>query len=72
MKDDFSAYVYSKAFILTAGLDFDHADTDMRKHVTNLSVNKKFVNHPGQIPCALDKEYPHVSKLIYFIEVLVS
>lgn len=55
-----TAHVYQKAFILSAGLDFDYADADVRKHVTNLSVNKRFVGHPGQVPCLLPQEYPEV------------
>jgi hypothetical protein len=57
---DMSALVYQKAFVLTAGLDFDYADEDQRKHVTNLSVNKRFANHPGQIPVDLLETYPEV------------
>lgn len=55
-----SALVYQKAFILTAGMDFNYSDQDPRRHVTNLSVNKRFANHPGQIPCDLIQEYPQV------------
>lgn len=55
-----AALVYRKAFILSAGLDFDYADDDVRKHVTNLSVNKRFAGHPGQVPCNLENEYPEV------------
>ena len=57
---DMSAYIYDQAFLLTAGFDFDLADADVTKHITNLSVNKKFKNHPGQIPCQLASEYPWV------------
>ena len=55
-----AALVYRNAFILSAGLDFDYKDDDMRKHVTNLSVNKRFAGHPGQVPCNLQNEYPEV------------
>lgn len=55
-----AALVYRNAFILSAGLDFDYKDDDMRKHVTNLSVNKRFAGHPGQVPCNLQTEYPEV------------
>lgn len=57
---DMSALVYQKAFILTAGLDFSYDDTDLKRHVTNLSVNKHFKNHPGQVPCDLLESYPEV------------
>lgn len=60
MMADGTAMVYRKAFILSAGLDFDYNDDDVRKHVTNLSVNKKFAGHPGQVPCNLLEEYPQV------------
>lgn len=52
--------LYQNCFILTAGLDFDTQTTDLRKHVTNLSINKRFPNHPGQVPCHLPSEYPSV------------
>jgi hypothetical protein len=55
-----AAHVYQNAFILSAGLDFAYADDDARRHVTNLSVNKRFAGHPGQVPCHLPVEYPEV------------
>jgi hypothetical protein len=55
-----SAMVYRKAFILSAGLCFDYSDDDVRKHVTNLSVNKRFEGHPGQVPTDLHLDYPTV------------
>ena len=61
---DLTALVYQRAFILTAGFDFDLFDADVTKHITNLSVNKKFENHPGQIPCDLAVEYPWVRRTI--------
>jgi hypothetical protein len=61
MKADMSAYVYQMAYILTAGLDYDCENEDPKKHITNLSVNKGFANHPGQVPCDLMTEYPAVS-----------
>jgi len=57
---DMTAWVYPQAFILTAGSDFDMTNADSTKHITNLSVNKQFKNHPGQIPCHLPAEYPAV------------
>ena len=57
---DMSAYIYDQAFLLTAGFNYDLEDADVTKHITNLSVNKKFKNHPGQIPCQLANEYPWV------------
>ena len=55
-----AAHVYQKAFILSAGLDFAYEDDDVRRHVTNLSVNKRFEGHPGQVPCLLPEQYPQV------------
>lgn len=60
MMADGTAMVFQKAFILSAGLDFDYKDDDVRKHVTNLSVNKRFEGHPGQVPCDLQEKYPQV------------
>lgn len=59
-----SSLVYRKAFILTAGEDFDYLDEDPSKHITNLSVNKHFEGHPGQIPCDLFVEYPEIYEQI--------
>jgi hypothetical protein len=56
-----SARVYEKGFVLTAGFDYDTSDLDIRKHITNLSVNKRLPGHPGQISCHISKEYPCVS-----------
>jgi hypothetical protein len=58
-----AAHLYQMAFILSAGLPFDYQDADVRKHVTNLSVNKRFAGHPGQVPCHLPVEYPEVRSL---------
>lgn len=56
----FQSYVYEKAFILTSGLEFSDDIHDQRRHITNLSVNKHFAHHPGQVPCLLPQEYPEV------------
>lgn len=59
LQANMSVYLYSKVFILTAGLDYipsDSTDTspsvvpETSRHITNLSVNKRFKGHPGQIP----------------------
>ena len=68
MRADFTSFVYRKAFILSAGLDFSFDTADLKSHVTNLSVNKHFPNHPGQVPCELDKEFPHVSNALSVFE----
>ncbi|KAJ1427693.1 tubulin-tyrosine ligase family-domain-containing protein, partial [Ochromonadaceae sp. CCMP2298] len=60
MMGDGSALVYQKSFILSAGMDFDYKDDDMRKHVTNLSVNKRFKGHPGQVTCNMPIEFPEI------------
>lgn len=75
---DFRGYVYEKAFILTSGIEYEVPNTvhslnadDMRRYITNLSVNKHFAEHPGQIPCHLTKEYPEVStNSLYIINLL--
>lgn len=64
---DGSAMVYEKAFILTAGFDYDTDTLDPCKHITNLSVNKRFANHPGQIPCHVSVDYPAVNQHILLI-----
>jgi len=59
LRADMSALLYSKAFILTAGQLYDaNASADATKHITNLSINKRFVGHPGQVVCDLPSEYP--------------
>jgi hypothetical protein len=62
LRADMSALVYEKCFILCAGLDYDHADTtaEDKRHLTNLSINKKLPGHPGQVPCWLARECPEV------------
>jgi len=55
-----TAMIYQYAFILSASINFDYNDDNINKHITNLSINKKFENHPGQIPCDLKNEYPMV------------
>ena len=62
LQADMTALVYEKCFILCAGLDYDLSDSsapDMR-HLTNLSINKAYPGHPGQVPCWLSKECPEV------------
>lgn len=66
MMADSTALLYEKGFILTAGLDYDTSSTDPMTHITNLSVNKRIPNHPGQIPCDIASEYPEV--IIYMKE----
>eukprot|EP01033_Poteriospumella_lacustris_P013421 gene13421-9611_t len=61
------ALLYQKAFILTAGLDYDASVTDSKRHITNLSVNKHIPKHPGQIPCHVPFEfaelYPRIQRV---------
>eukprot|EP01038_Epipyxis_sp_PR26KG_P009454 gene9454-12738_t len=64
MMADMTCYVYQKAFLLTASLDYDCNDDNVRKHITNLSINKRYMNHPGQIPCNVAIEYPQVYEQI--------
>lgn len=61
---DMSVLVYEKAFILTASMDYDKEDSNSKKHITNLSVNKGTIGHPGQIPCHLPTEYPDLFERI--------
>ena len=56
---DFTAFVYQEAFALTASSDFNY-DDDVTKHITNLSVNKKYPNHPGQIPVNVMIDFPSI------------
>ena len=67
---DGTAMVYRKAYILSAGFTFDYEDVDVRKHVTNLSINKRIQGHPGQVPCDLPTQYPKV--LAFLNESLFS
>jgi hypothetical protein len=74
MTGDFRAFLYQDCFILTSSLDFhtgtsssnsgqdDYAaySASLRRHVTNLSINKKYGGHPGQIPCSLLASYPTI------------
>jgi hypothetical protein len=60
IRADMSALLYQKAFILTAGMPYDCEDEDVNKHITNLSVNKRFAGHPGQIPVNLYVDRPQV------------
>lgn len=56
---DMKAFVYEGAYVLTAGIDYDveSVSIDSRKHITNLSVNKRIAGHPGQIPVNLAVDY---------------
>jgi len=47
LRADMSALLYERAYVLTAGNDYCTSSTDPHSHITNLSVNKKFENHPG-------------------------
>ncbi len=60
MKGDMSSFVYQKAYILTAGEQYDNCAQSLNVHITNLSINKHYTGHPGQIPCDLRIERPHV------------
>ena len=60
LRADFSCFVYQKAFLLTAGVEYDPSSECTNSHITNLSINKAFKDHPGQIPCDLQAEYPVV------------
>lgn len=64
-------YLYSEVFILTAALDYIPDDTksdidiiNINRLITNLSVNKKFEGHPGQVPYNLAKNDPRVRRLV--------
>lgn len=58
--DSLTGWLYRQAFILSAGLKYDALDVDVKKHITNLSVNKHLPGHPGQVPCDLPAQYPQV------------
>lgn len=61
-------YLHRQAFVLTSSLDYQHTEegvssyeeylSTLRRHVTNLSINKKYAAHPGQLPCLLPAAYP--------------
>jgi hypothetical protein len=61
---DMSVLIYEKAFILSASMDYDKEDSNSMKHITNLSVNKASIDHPGQVPCHLPTEYPDLFERI--------
>lgn len=81
LKGDLAAYLHEYCFLLTSSLDYDMTSScatspasfddyasQLRRHVTNLSINKKYPHHPGQIPCLLSREYPMLwskLKLVY-------
>jgi hypothetical protein len=53
-----SAFIYQKAFILSASETYDEINpNDTLKHITNLSINKKSYMHPGQVSTDLLKDY---------------
>lgn len=60
MKADMSSYVYHKSYILTAGEHYDPNAQSLNVHITNLSINKHYAGHPGQVPCNLAVERPQV------------
>lgn len=65
---DLRAYLYEDAFILSAGVPYDDdMSASITKHITNLSVNKRTLNHPGQVPCHLPTEYPEVFTMLQLI-----
>jgi hypothetical protein len=68
---DSSAYVYEQAFILTSGLDYSYESEDALAHITNLSVNKRLPNHPGQITVNLSENYPQVTNPLSFIQYML-
>ena len=58
MRADASAWVYQRAFVLTAGVAYDgEAPGDVNKHISNLSINKHLHGHPGQIPVHLGRDF---------------
>ena len=58
MRADASAWLYHRAFVLTAGVAHDSAAPgDVNKHVSNLSINKHIRGHPGQIPVDLARDH---------------
>lgn len=65
LKGDMTTFLYEKAFILTAGMSYDCSSDDVNKHITNLSVNKKLSDHPGQIPVNVKETHAQVTKNNY-------
>lgn len=64
MMADSTALLYEKGFILTCAVDYAINSDDPMSHITNLSVNKNTLNHPGQIPCDLVTEYSDVFRQV--------
>lgn len=61
LMSDNSAYLYDTAYILTAGEEYSASDDKINRHVTNLSINKRYAGHPGQVPVNLKQTNPTVS-----------
>jgi hypothetical protein len=57
---DMSSFLYTMSYLLTASTDYDAADADTTKHITNLSVNKHSPGHPGQVPFNIQIQCPKV------------
>jgi hypothetical protein len=60
---DLSGLLFEKSFILSASQDYGgatSAQVDDTQHLTNLSINKKYPGHPGQVPCWMTRECPLV------------
>ena len=53
MHADGMAMVYDMGFVLCCGVPYDANSSDPTSHITNLSINKKMDDHPGQIPSLL-------------------
>jgi hypothetical protein len=73
LRADMSALFYHMAYILTAGYNYNkstdassfspgdnESDMDIRKLITNLSVNKHIEGYPGQVPCNIATVYPQI------------
>lgn len=63
---DMTGYLYEKCYILCASNDYNNVDLNIndKQHLTNLSINKKSPNHPGQVPCWISNECPQVFFLL--------
>lgn len=66
------ALLYRKSFILSAGLDFNPESTEINQQITNLSINKKFAGHPGQVSCDMPVEYPEVRLLFFALDYCLN
>jgi hypothetical protein len=55
---DFRAFLYSNAFVLCASQPYNPDSDETFTQLTNLSLNKQWAHHPGQLPVHLPSHFP--------------